>query len=281
MNAEPRWAEVSAGRIAYEDTGGDGPVVVLVHGLAMDGRQWGQVVEELRSDYRCILPTLPMGAHREPMRSDADLSLRGMVGILAEFLERLDLRDVTLCFNDWCGGPVMIADSRVDRVGKLVFVSCEAFENYPPGLAGHAAWLSAKIPGGVSLMRETLLRPRLSRLPFIFGQMAKHPVPEELMRSWMEPLRRPEIRRDFRKYTGAAMKGRRDLVAATPALGSFEGPVLVAWDSEGKMMPNEHGRRLADAFPDSRLVEIADAYTLVPLDQPAVLSGYMREFLRE
>lgn len=279
MNADSRWVEVAAGRIAYEDTGGDGPVVVLIHGLAMDGRQWGEVVAELRSDYRCILPTLPMGAHLEPMRPDADLSLRGMVRILAEFLERLDLSDVTLCFNDWCGGPVMIADGRADRVGRLVFVSCEAFENYPPGLAGHAAWLSAKIPGGVSLMRETLLRPRLSRLPFIFGQMAKHPVPEELMRSWMEPLRRPEIRRDFRKYTGAAMAGRRDLLAATAALGSFKGPVLVAWDSEGKMMPNEHGRRLAEAFSDSRLVEIAEAYTLVPLDQPKVLSGHMREFL--
>jgi pimeloyl-ACP methyl ester carboxylesterase len=274
-----RSVEVSAGRIAYEDTGGEGPVVVLVHGLAMDGRQWQGVVEQLRSQHRCLLPTLPMGAHREPMRPDADLSLRGMVRILAEFLERLDLRNVTLCFNDWCGGPVMIADGRVDRVARLVFVSCEAFENYPPGLAGHAAWLAAKIPGGVSAMRETLLRPSLRQLPFVFGQMAKHPVPEGLMRDWMAPLRRREIRRDFRKYAGAAMQGRHDLLAATTSLASFEGPVLVAWDSEGRMMPNEHGRRLADAFPDSHLVEIPDAYTLVPLDQPELLSSHIGEFI--
>jgi pimeloyl-ACP methyl ester carboxylesterase len=279
MAAETRFVEVSAGRIAYRDTGGEGPVVVLVPGLAMDGRQWQGVADDLRSDYRCVLPTLPMGAHREPMRPDADLSLRGMVAILAEFLERLDLRDVTLCFNDWCGGPVMIADGHVDRVGKLVFVSCEAFDNYPPGLAGHAAWLAANLPGGVSAMRAALLRPSLRKLPFVFGQMAKHPVADELIRDWMEPLRRREIRRDFRKYAGAAMKGKRDLLAATPALSSFKGPVLVAWDSEGKMMPNEHGRRLAEAFPNGRLVEIPDAYTLVPLDQPALLSAHMREFL--
>lgn len=279
METEMRWAEVSAGRIAYEDTGGEGPVIVLVPGLAMDGRQWQGVVDDLRSDYRCVLPTLPMGAHREPMHPDADLSLRGMVKILAEFLERLDLRDVTLCFNDWCGGPVMIADGRVERVGKLVFVSCEAFENYPPGLAGHAAWLSAKLPGGVSIMRWALLQPSLRKLPFVFGQMSKYPVPDRLIRDWMAPLKQPEIRRDFRKYAGAAMKGRRDLLAATASLGSFDGPVLVAWDSEGKMMPNEHGRRLAEAFPRGRLVEIADAYTLVPLDQPTLLSSQMREFL--
>jgi pimeloyl-ACP methyl ester carboxylesterase len=279
MAAETRFVEVSAGRIAYQDTGGEGPVVVLVPGLAMDGRQWQGVADDLRSDYRCVLPTLPMGAHREPMRPDADLSLRGMVAILAEFLERLDLRNVTLCFNDWCGGPVMIADDYVNRVGRLVFVSCEAFDNYPPGLAGHAAWLAANLPGGVSVMREALLRPTLRKLPFVFGQMAKHPVADELIRDWMEPLRRREIRRDFRKYAGAAMKGKRDLLAATPALSSFKGPVLVAWDTEGKMMPNEHGRRLAEAFPNGRLVEIPDAYTLVPLDQPALLSAHMREFL--
>jgi len=43
------------------------------------------------------------------------------------------------------------------------------------------------------------------------------------------------------------MKGKHDLIAATPTLGTFRGPVLVAWDTEGKMMPSEHGRRLADS----------------------------------
>jgi len=53
----------------------------------MDGAQWRDVVADLRSDYRCILPTRPLGAHRHPMRPDADLSLRGMGRILADFLE--------------------------------------------------------------------------------------------------------------------------------------------------------------------------------------------------
>ncbi|HSS04880.1 MAG TPA: alpha/beta hydrolase [Solirubrobacterales bacterium] len=271
--------ELSAGTIEYEDSGGKGPVVVLVHGLAMDGRQWRKVVAELGPDYRCVLPVLPMGAHRQPMRPDADLSLRGMGRILAEFLEKLDLHDVTLCFNDWCGAQVMLADRQMDRVGRLALVSCEAFDNYPPGLAGHAAWLSAKIPGGVPLMRQVLLRPRLRRLPFVFGQMTKRGIPDDLMRDWLEPLKRVEIRRDFRKYVGAAMKGRHDLLAATPALESFDSPVLVVWDLEGPMMPNEHGRRLAEAFPNSHLVELADCYTLIPEDQPSELAESMREWL--
>jgi pimeloyl-ACP methyl ester carboxylesterase len=268
--------ELSAGVVEYEDTGGEGPVVVLVHGLAMDGRQWRKVIAELGPRYRCVTPVLPMGSHRQPMRPDADLSLRGMGRLVSEFLESLDLENVTLCFNDWCGAQVMIADDLMGRVGKLVLVSCEAYDNYPPGLAGHAAWLSAKLPGGMTMMRQVLLRKRLRGLPFIFGQMTKYGVPDELMREWLEPLKRAEIRRDTARYTGAAMKGKKDLEAATSALPGFERPVLIVWDTEGKMMPSEHGRMLADAFPDSRLVELDDCYTLIPEDRPAELAAAIR-----
>ena len=54
--------ELSVGTIGYEDTGGSGPVIVLLHGLLMDGTQWRKVVSELSPDFRCVLPTLPMGA---------------------------------------------------------------------------------------------------------------------------------------------------------------------------------------------------------------------------
>jgi pimeloyl-ACP methyl ester carboxylesterase len=58
--------ELAAGTIEYEDTGGGGPVVVLLHGLAMDGSVWRRVVGELRADHRCVVPTLPVGSHRRP-----------------------------------------------------------------------------------------------------------------------------------------------------------------------------------------------------------------------
>lgn len=270
--------ELSAGTVEYEDTGGGGPVLVMVHGLAMDGRQWRKVVAALEGEYRCVLPVLPFGAHRIPLRPDADLSLRAMGRLVAEFIAALDLRDVTLCFNDWCGAQVMIADDQMERVGKLVLVSCEAYDNYPPGLAGHAAWLSAKLPGGMLFMRRVLLNRTLRGLPFVFGQMTKHGIPDELMRDWLEPLKRREIRRDVTKYAGAAMKGKHDLRAATPLLPSFERPVLVVWDLEGKMMPNEHGRMLAEAFPDGRLVELPDCYTLIAEDQPLALAEAIRGF---
>src|SRR5258708_12841309 len=92
--------ELSAGTIEYEDTGGSGPVVVLLHGLAMDGSLWRHVVRELRADHRCIVPTMPLGSHRQPMRADVDLSPHGIAKLQAAFLEALDLRGVTLLAHD-------------------------------------------------------------------------------------------------------------------------------------------------------------------------------------
>ena len=269
--------EVSAGTIHYEEVG-EGPPLVMVGGLAMDWRLWEGVSAELADTHRCLMLTMPFGSHPEPMRADADLSLRGMGRIVADFIESLGLDGVTLCFNDWSGAQVMVADGLLDRVSALVLASCETEGNYPPGLAGQAAVMSARLPGGLSVMRRTLLIKSLRRLPFVYGQMSKRGVPDDLMREWLEPLRRPEIRRDVRRYIGDIRQGRRDIVAATASLRTFDRPVLVVWDSEGPMMPNEEGRRLASDFPDARLVEIADSYTLIPIDQPIELAAAIREF---
>ena len=270
--------ELAAGPIEYADTGGGGPTVVLLHGLAMDGSVWSEVVGELPDGVRCIRPTLPLGAHRLPMRPDADLSLRGIGRIVAELLERLDLTDVTLCFNDWGGAQVMIADGLMDRVGRLALIACEAFENYPPGIPGRMAAVSAKLPGGIAMMRRALLVPFLRSLPFTFGRMSKRGVPDAMMRAWLAPLARGDIRRDLAKYAGDARRGRRDMLAATPSLSAFHRPVLVVWAPEDRIMQPANGARLARAFPNARLVEIEDSYTLVPVDQPAALARALREF---
>src|SRR5215207_627937 len=139
MGAAMAKIELSGGSILYEDSGGEGPVVVLCHGLLMTGSLWDAVVEELGSDFRCVRPTMPLGAHRRPMRADADLSLRGQARLLAEFLDRLELQEVALVFNDWCGAQLLVAEGWDARVGRLVLASCETDDNYPPGLPGRVA----------------------------------------------------------------------------------------------------------------------------------------------
>jgi pimeloyl-ACP methyl ester carboxylesterase len=72
---------------------------------------------------------------------------------------------------------------------------------------------------------------------------------------------------------------RRDTLAAAEALPAFTKPVLLAWAADDRVFPLALGRRLAEVFPDARLVEVADSYTFVPEDQPAVLAGLITEFI--
>jgi len=258
--------ELSAGVIEYEDTGGAGPVVVLLHGLAMDGSLWRNVVADLSVGHRCVVPTLPLGGHRRPMRPDADLSLAGYARIVAELLERLDLRDVALVQNDHAAALVLAGD-RPERVARLVLASCEAFDNYPPGLPGKAVFLAAKLPGGLYALAQPLRLRALRRLPLAFGWMAKRSIPDEVTDAWLRPLlTQPEIRRDLTKYLRTVDK--RELLEATEKLRAFDRPALIVWATEDRVMPPEHGRRLAELLPDARLIEISDSYTLIPEDQP-------------
>ncbi|MEU9062642.1 alpha/beta hydrolase [Streptomyces sp. NPDC048430] len=270
---------LSAGVVEYEDTGGDGPVVVLLHGVAMNGSLWRHVVAGLRTGYRCVVPTLPLGAHRRPMRPDADLTVLGVAHLVAEFLEKLDLRDVTLVMNDWGGAQALVAEGRDQRIGRLVITSCEAFDNFPPGLPGRNLYAAAKAPGGLRLAFALLKLKRMRRLPLTWGWMSKRPVPHDVMDEWFRPLwTSAAIRRDLRAYV-LGVPPKDELLAWAEALRTFDRPALVVWATEDKVMPLAHGRRLAEMLPKGELVEIADSFTLIPEDQPQRLSEAVKAFV--
>ena len=272
--------ETTAGTIEYEDTGGDGQPVVLLHGVLMDAEQWREVVPGLSSDYRVIRPTLPLGAHPQPMRPDADLSLRGQAKLVAELLELLDLRQAALAFNDWAAPQLLIANGLTDRVGSLVLVACETAGNYPPGLPGRNLALLGRVPGGLLLaLRAMRFRP-VRRLPVTFGWMAKRGIPDELVDRWLDrALASKQVLRDTLKYVRSTPQGRLDLIAASEHLGAFEGLVTVIWSTEDRVMPLAEGRKLAASFPNGRLITVDDSYALIPLDQPGRLTELIREHL--
>ncbi len=271
--------ELSAGAIEYEDTGAGGPVIVFAHGLMMDGSLWREVVAELRGDYRCVLPTLPLGAHRQAMHPDADLSMAGIAALLGEFIATLGLEDVTLAMSDWGGPQLLLGGPHEARIARLLVCACEAFDNVPPQGAARALPQLARIPGGLELALLPFRVDALRRLGMTYGPLSKRPVPRAVMDRWFAPIRRREIRRDLRKYVRSSAQGRRDLLAAAGTLAGFTRPALIVWAREDKLMPIEHARRLAELLPQARLVEIDDSYTLISEDQPAELVVLIRELM--
>lgn len=272
---------VPAGTIEYDDTGGDGPVIVFLHGLFMSGTTWRKVVPQLSDTYRCLTPTLPFGSHRTPMKPDADLTMHGLTHLVADFLEALDLHNVTLVTIDWGGSLFLTAEGRDDRVARHVICPAEAYDNFPPGLPGKVALLACKLPGGISLGLRQLRISWLRNSPLMLGGLFKRGVSDEVAREWTAPgLASAAVRRDLRKY-GNSLPSKSETIAATKMLADFTGPTLIVWAPDGSMMPPEHGPRLAALIPDSSYVEIADAYTMVNEDQPDEFVAHLRKFLAE
>ena len=265
--------ELAQGTLRCRDEG-DGSPIVFAHGALVDGQVWEPVVERLRRTARCVVPDLPLGAHRIPMC--ADLSPVGLAELIADLLEKLDLHDVTLVGND-TGGALcqFLVTRRPERVGRLVLTNCDAFDNFPPVMF-RGLVVAARLGLLTALLQPMRVRP-LRKTPLAFGRLSKRELPDELLASWVEPfLSDAGVRRDTRRLLASVRPSQ--LLDNAARLHEFDRPVLIAWAPEDRFFPIDHGRRLAAIFPDARLVQVPDAYTFVSLDQPKRLADLIREF---
>nr|WP_217493920.1 alpha/beta hydrolase [Humibacillus sp. DSM 29435] len=214
------------------------------------------------------------------MAPDADLTMRGQVHLLADFMDALDLHDVTLVISDW-GGPLFLtAEGRDERVSRLIITPCEAFDNFPPGLPGRAAELLAVsdvgMRAGLHLLRWGVAR----RKPMMFGWMVKRDIPARTVRAWTAPgLNDRRIRNDYRAYARGSWS-KQHCVAATQSLSSFHGHATVLWAPENKVMPQAHGQQLARLL-GTTVTEVNDAYVLLSEDQPTVLAQHISHAVSE
>ena len=275
-----REIELSAGTISYQDTGGDGPVVLFVHGLLASGMLWAAVVPQLAADARCIVPELPLGAHKRPMKPDAELSPRSVAAMLAELIDKLDLHEVTVVGND-TGGAIcqLLVTEHPQRIGRLVLTPCDAFEHFFPP-AFKPMQLAAKIRGGLALTIQPVRIRAIRNSPIGFGWLSKRGIPDEAIDDALGTyFGNKAVRRDTEKFVRKVSK--KDTLAAAERLRDFDRPALLAWAREDKFFKVKLAERLLERLPNGRLELIDDSYTFVPIDQPERLAELIREFVRE
>ncbi len=274
-----REARLPEGVIRYRELGSGKPIV-LVHGFLTNGGLWREVAPRLAESFRVIVPDWPLGSHELPMIPGADLTPTGLARIIADFLEELDLQDVTLVGND-TGGALsqLVAIHHPERLGRLVLTPCDAYENFLPPMFRPLQVL-ARIPGAVLVIGQTL-RPRAARrLPFAYGWLAKRPIPNDLSDAWMAPLLRDSR---IRHEIATILKGisSRYTLDAAERFGEFTKPVLIAWASEDRFFKLRYAERMLRAFPDARLERIEDSLTFVSLDQPERTATLIAAFASE
>jgi pimeloyl-ACP methyl ester carboxylesterase len=167
---EPKQAPTHLGTIEFRDIG-EGPVIVFVHLVLAEASHWDTMPPLLADRFRCILPTLPMGAHRLPADEHADLSAAGLARAVADLLEHLDVHDATLVGND-SGGAIaqVVAANHPERLGRVVLTNCDMYDDFPPKMFRYFNVLPY-LPGGLAVTGRLLKIRALWPLPFVFGQL--------------------------------------------------------------------------------------------------------------
>jgi len=276
-------ADLPQGKLAYRAAGpapSSSPPVVFVHGVLVDGRLWAPVAEHLAAEgVRSYALTLPLGAHQQPMNTDADLSPHGIAQLVLDFIAALDLSDVTIVGND-TGGAIcqIMLGTDTSRIGAAVLTNCDAFRAFPPR-AFVPLFRALRHPGVVAGLVPGLRSARMRHGPLAYGPLTSGPLDRELTRDWVEPLASKAIRRDLAKFARGVHP--RVLLDAASRFGQFTGPVRILWGEADPFFRTELGRRLSEAFPRASLATVAAGRTFLPLDHPGEVAGEITTAVRD
>jgi len=287
--------------VEYTDTAGPGPVVVLLHGLLSAAAMYGPVVADLRRDHRCVLPELPLGAHRIPTRPGADPTVGGLARLIEHFLAHLDLHDVVLV-GDPRGLAPAVAAYHPARLDRLVLAGHEAFD--AAGKAGHLlgggvvggpsdgdgvlggglvtdalVTAAACLPAGISIIAA--LQRRRPPMAQAWGLAAAGIPPPVAEQNPDDQRRRRHIRRGIRRdLTGhlrsADQRARgRMRSAVAVGLAGFDKPTLIVWGLEREGRLRQQHQRLAGLLPQPELIHLGD-----PTTRTSDIASAIREFAR-
>ena len=185
--AAPERVDLDAGTIHYRDSG-SGPTIVFAHGLLVDGSLWRKVTPLLDGEFRCVVPDLPLGSHREAMKDGADLTPPGVARILADFMGALELDDVTLVGND-TGGAIcqLVAANHPERLGRLVLTPCDAYENFLPPFFRPMQY-AAKVPGLLTALVQPVRLRAVQKGPLAYGMLiSPENIDPDVLDSWVRP----------------------------------------------------------------------------------------------
>ena len=245
--------ELPQGTIAYRERG-EGPVLLFVHGLFVNGDHWRKVVPLLADRYRCVAPDLPFGAHSHPLRQDADRSAAGLARLVADFIAELGLDDVTVIGND----------------------TGDAFTNFLPWLIKPVRPLAWAPPLFHAILKT--FKTRAGQFALL-GLIAKNFPEKEILEGYFgPPLRDADVRRDLREI----VKGGKPsyTLRAAKKLRELKIPALIVWQrAPNPVFPKFHGRRLAKIIPDARLEIVKGTLAFIPEDRPERLAELIAEFV--
>ena len=272
---------VAEGQRTFYIEAGEGPAVVLLHGLGATNASMLPTLQALSEHYRVIAPDLPgFGDSAKPLRSlHAAFYARWLKG----FCAALGLERPHLIGNSMGGRIAVEAGLRnPDDVGRLVL------------LAPSPAFLRGR--EYVRLVR--ILRPELALLPLplstrhvVGGIRGMFSKPSRLERSWYEAAA-DEFLRVFRSARGRIcfFSAMRQIYLEDPhaAPGGFWGrlpqltvPALFVWGDRDRLVPAKFARHVERALPTATSVVLEDCGHVPQFEHPQRTHALIADFLAD
>src|SRR5215218_2623480 len=276
---EPREQEVvlHGHRMSYR-TAGEGPVVLLIHGITGTSEQWNDVLPLLAERFTVVAPDL-LG-HGRSAKPRGDYSLGAYATGIRDLLIALGKPSATAVGHSLGGGIAMqFAYQFPERCDRLVLVSSG-------GLGSEVSLLlrAATLPGAELVLRLLASR-RVRGAVATAGRMlgAVHLKPGNDLSeiaAGIGSLAESDARQAFLHTLRAVIDPGGQRVSATDRLHLAQVmPSLIVWGDRDPIIPVRHGEAAHDAMPGSRLELLKGAGHFPQLDDPHRLGGILTSFV--
>jgi pimeloyl-ACP methyl ester carboxylesterase len=273
-----RWRTVHGYRRAYR-IAGEGPAVLLLHGIGDSSRSWAELMPRLARDHTVIAPDLLGHGHSDKPR--ADYSVAAYANGMRDLISLLDLDRVTVVGHSLGGGVAMqFAYQFPERTERLVLVSSGGVSKEV-----NPALRALSLPGaelalqslGLPLVRRQLeLAAWLVRKTHTgLGADARDLV--RILESFPDPTARAAFARTLR----SAVDWRGQVITMLDRCYLAAGmPTLIVWGTRDPVVPLRHAYLAHEAMPGSRLEIFPGAAHFPHHSDPDRFLRVLRHFLR-
>jgi pimeloyl-ACP methyl ester carboxylesterase len=260
-------------------TVGEGPPVVLIHGMVNSSRHWESVALRLADDYTVIAPDL-LG-HGDSAAVRGDYSLGAHAASIRDLLAVIGIDRATIVGHSLGGGVAMQFFYQFpQRTERLALVSSGGLgREVSPLLRG------AALPGAAALVWLAAHPHLLSALDRAGARLqaggSRRGVYLQAVVRALRPLEQPEARKAFLHTLRSVIDARGQRVSARDRLyllGTM--PTLIVWGERDNTIPLAHGRAAHEAIPGSRFETLPGAAHFPHLEDPDGLAAVLRDFIR-
>jgi pimeloyl-ACP methyl ester carboxylesterase len=254
-------ATVFGYKLHYRDAG-NGPTVILLHGLGGDGSRWTSTVAALSGDFRVIaLDQIGFGQSDKPL-VNYDHGL--LAEFLVEFMNVIDAPKASLVGHSM-GAFVgtFVGVHHPEKIDRLILVDGGSLET-PPRTA-HLV----QIQNGTTLAE--------TREYFLLMFYDKSRVTDQMVRE--NYMRRLSMSYTISRMQEARVKGHARVSADQAA--RIKSPTLILWGKHDGLLPATDADMLARVIPNSRTVLLEKSGHIPQVEQPQEFNQLVREFLTE